>query len=245
MEKTLLKGLSLLEAIARSPEPRGVSDVAAELGMTRSNAHRLLQTLTMAKFAVHDPVQGQYAASLKLFELGMLLGSRIDVRTVARPIMEAIVGRTGENASLAVLDEHDVVYIERVDSPNPVRAVVRTGERLPSYSSSSGKVLLAWSDTVVVDSLKGHLEPFTKHTITDLDELKRVLARVRRSGICVTRNEWHLELSSVAVPVHDRQGKVIAALAVSGPTSRFKPKNVETYISAVQWGAKEISARLS
>ena len=87
MEKTLLKGLSLLEAIARSPEPRGVSEVAAELGMTRSNAHRLLQTLTKARFAVHDPVQGQYSASLKLFELGMLLGARIDVRAVARPIM--------------------------------------------------------------------------------------------------------------------------------------------------------------
>ena len=245
MEKTLLKGLSLLEAIARSPEPRGVSEVAAELGMTRSNAHRLLQTLTKARFAVHDPVQGQYSASLKLFELGMLLGARIDVRAVARPIMEAIVGKTGENASLAVLDEHDVVYIERVDSPNPVRAVVRTGERLPSYSSSSGKVLLAWSEDGVVDSLKGRLKQFTRHTITDLDELKKVLAKVRKSGVCLTRNEWHLELSSVAVPVYDRRKKVVAALAVSGPTTRFKPKSIETYVSAVQWGAKEISARLS
>lgn len=245
MEKTLLKGLTVLEAIARSPQPRGVSEVATELGMTRSNAHRLLQTLTAARFVIHDPVEGQYSASLKLFELGMLLGSRIDVRAVARPIMTSIVEKTGENASLAVLDERDVIYIERVDSPNPVRAVVRTGERLPSYSSSSGKVLLAWSDERVIDSFKGHLKRFTKHTITDVDELRKVLQRVRKSGVCVTRNEWHLELSSVAVPVHDRAGKVVAALAVSGPTSRFKPKDVDGYLSAIQWGAREISVRLS
>lgn len=245
MEKTLLKGLLVLETIARSPTPRGVSDIARELGLTRSNAHRLLQTLTAAKFAAHDAADGRYSASLKLFELGMLVGGRIDIRGIARPVMASIVQKTGENVSLAVLDTHEVVYVERVDSPNPVRAVVRTGERLPAHSSSSGKVLLAWADEAAVDSLQGHLKRFTSHTITQLAELKRVLSRVRRSGFCVTRNEWHLELSSVAVPVFDKHNAVVAALAVSGPTSRFQAKKVEAYVKAAQWGARAISAQLS
>jgi DNA-binding IclR family transcriptional regulator len=243
MEKTLIKGLKMLEAVARSAEPRGVSDFAGELDITKSNAHRLLQTLVAARYVRHDPARGFYSVSPRLFELGMLVGARIDVRSVAAPVLRGIVERTGETAAVAVLDDREVVYVERIDSPNRLRIVVRTGERLPSYCSSSGKVLLAWAPEEVVDSLTG-LTRYTKHTLTDLPSLKAELDRIRRRGYAVTRGEWHLEISSVAAPIRDRAGKVIAALAISGPTERFKANALKSYTEAALWGASEISAQI-
>src|SRR5437016_5187744 len=92
METTLVKGLKMLEAVARSDGPRGVSELARELGVTRSNAHRLLQTLSALGYVRHDVERGQYESTLRLFELGSGIVARLDLRTVAHPIMQSLAG---------------------------------------------------------------------------------------------------------------------------------------------------------
>jgi DNA-binding IclR family transcriptional regulator len=245
MEKTLIKGLRVLEAVARSEKPCGVSELAAEIGITKSNAFRMLQTLVAAKYVRHDAENGLYSASPRLFEFGMMIGARMDVRSVAKPVLTSVVEQTGENTSIGILDERDVLYIDRVDSPNPVRAIVRNGERLPAYTSSCGKVLLAWSPDDFVDTFAGHLVKHTDKTITNLDALKAELRRIRELGYSLTRGEWHVEISSVAAPIMDRSGKCVAALMVSGPTVRFSPEKTDQFIAAVQWGAREIAEQLA
>jgi DNA-binding IclR family transcriptional regulator len=244
VEKTLIKGLKVLEAVARKTEPCGVSELAKELAITKSNVYRLLQTLRAADYVRHDPETGLYSASLRLFEMGMLIGSHIDVREVSRPILVAVVERTMENTSIGILEGTDVLYVDRVDSPQRVRAVVRNGERLPAHTSSAGKLLLAHADDETVERMRGTLDPFTEHTIVDFESLRSQLRQIRAQGYCVTRAEWHVEISSVAVPIFDRDGDVSSALMVSGPTTRFTDDKLPGFLDALRWGADEIAKRL-
>jgi len=244
MEKTLLKGLTMLEEVARSDEPCGVSDLARRVGITKSNAHRLLQTLVAAKYVTRDSAAGTYSASPRLFEFGMLVGSRIDVRKAALPIMRRLSQQTGENVALAVLDAGEVMYLERIDSPSPVRSVVRTGQRLPSYCSSSGKVLLAFAPQGDVDALEGKIVRFTDRTVADVPALKADLAIIRQQGYGLVQGEWHREVSSVAVPIQGRRDGLVAALAISGPTDRFTPQAIARHIAAAQEASAEIAEQL-
>ena len=239
-----MKGLRVLECVARSKEPRGASDVAAELGMTKSNAYRTLQTLLEMRYVARLADKPAYEPTAKLFELGTLVGNRFEVKSLALPILQEIVRRTGENAAVAVLDGTDIVYIERVDSPNPVRSVVRTGERLPSYCSAAGKVLLAHAPEYVVDSLDGTFISFTPNTTTNLRDLRTDLARIRDKGVCTVRGEWHLQVAGIAVPIQNPAGKVIAALSVSGPADRIKTPQMRSCTEAAQWGAEEFRRQL-
>jgi len=245
MDKTLIKGLRVLECVAGSSEPRGASDLAAELGMTKSNAYRTLQTLVSMKFLHHRPGRGTYEPTLRLFELGMKVGGRLGVRTAALPILRELVERTGENASVAVLDDREVVYVERLDSPNPVRSVVRVGERLPAHCTAAGKALLAWAPEEIVESMAGLLHRHTEHTITDMEGLRAELACVRETGFASARGEWHLTVTCVAVPVRNRSGEVIAAINVSGPTARFGTAQMKKNAAAARWGAEQILEQLT
>jgi DNA-binding IclR family transcriptional regulator len=244
MEKTLVKGLTLLEAIARSNAPCGVTELSKKLDLTKSNTFRLLQTLVAAKYVQHDAETGLYGASPRLFELGMLVGNRFDVRVVARPLLGSLVGATGESASIGILEGHDVLFLDRVDSPNPVRAILRNGERLPAYASSCGKVLLAWSSDEIVNALSGRLSRFTAHTVTSTRALKRDLSLIREQGYAVVRGEWHLEISSVAAPIFYRDGKIVSAMMVSGPTARFTCDKTPRLIEAVCRSARQVSEHL-
>ena len=234
----------LLEAIARGNAPRGVTDLSKELDLTKSNTFRLLQTLVAAKYVRHDAQTGLYSASPRLFELGMLVGNQLDVRVVARPVLVSLVGSTGESASIGILEGADVLFLDRVDSPNPVRAILRNGERLPSYASSCGKVLLAWSSDEVVNALAGRLTRFTAHTLTSMRALRRDLSLIREQGYAVVKGEWHLEISSVAAPVFNRDDVIVGALMVSGPSVRFTDDKITNLIDAVRRGAKRVTERL-
>lgn len=245
MEKTLAKGLKVLECVSRSRGPRGASDVAAELGMTKSNAYRTLQTLVAMKFLARLPDQAAYEPTARLFELGMMVGNRFEVKAHAQPILHEIVRMTGENAAVAVLDDREVIYLDRVDSPNPVRSVVRTGERLPSYCSAAGKALLAYAPEALIDSMADILVPFTERTITDVAALRASLVEVRERGVSEVFGEWHLQVADVAVPIRSASsGRVVAALSVSGPSDRFGPSQVRSCTEAALWGAEEFAIRI-
>lgn len=234
----------MLEAVARRKDACGVSELATELEMTKSNVYRLLQTLSAADYVRHDPVGGTYAASVKVLELGLLVGSHIDEREVAQPILSEIVARTEENASIGILDGAEVLFIDRVDSPQRLRAVARDGERLPAHLSSCGKVLLAHAGDAALDAIQGRLAAGTDRPAPDMDDLRRELAAIRDQGHCFSRGEWHPDISSVAVPVVNRRGRVTSALMVSGPTSRVTEAKLPAFLRALTWGAAEVASLL-
>lgn len=240
MDKTLLKGLALLELLARSDRPRGVSELARAAGLARSNIHRTLQTLAAAGFVRQDAA-GRYLCTLKLFELGRAVHDRIDVVRAAEPTIGRLAGVTQETVHLSVLDGTDVVYVHKVDSPQPVRAYSHVGGRAPAHCVATGKALLAWRDPSGVDQLHQALVAYTPQTITAPEALAEELAQVRRQGFAVNRGEWRASVCGVAAPIRDATGAVVAAIGISGPAERLPAAGLDAFAPNVVAAAEEIS----
>lgn len=140
MDKTLLKGLMVLEAVTDVDNPpRTIDALAARVGLTRSNTHRTLQTLIHAGYVIKDDEGGGYRGAVRLFELAARQLAQLDVRKLAAPYMRTLADQTGETVHLSVLDGFDVVYVDKIDSPQPIRAYSMIGGRAPAYAVATGK----------------------------------------------------------------------------------------------------------
>ncbi len=144
VDKTLSKGLRLMEALAAADAALSVSGLSQACGLTKSNTHRLLQTLKLLGYVRQIQRGGAYELTLKLWELGMEVHSRLDLAEVASRPMRELAEATGETVHLSMLEDDHVVYVDKIDSPHPIRAYSRKGGRAPAHCVATGKVLLAF-----------------------------------------------------------------------------------------------------
>jgi DNA-binding IclR family transcriptional regulator len=239
VDKTLLKGLQVLEALARSTRPRGVSDLAKQLDLPRSNMHRTLRTLVEAGLVGQED-SGAYACTLKLFELGSAVPARSDVAGLADPIMLALSEATNETVHLSALEGSDVIYLHKIDSTHPVRAYTSVGGRAPAYCVATGKALLAFQPESYLDRYEGALQRFTPKTLVDLDALRDELRDVRRQGFALNRGEWRESVCGVAAPVFGVGGRAVAAIGLSGPVSRMSDR-LDDFAGQIIEAARELT----
>lgn len=226
------------------PHLSGVTDLARHLGLTKSNTHRLLQTLVASGYVRNLEQSGKYELTLKLWELGAAIVDRLDLRTVAIEYMERLCQVSSETVHLSVLEGSEVIYLAKVDSPHPVRAYSRVGGRAPAYCVATGKVLLAYAPATLIDQISLELKPFTALTITTPNELRTDLEKVRRTGYAVNRGEWRDSVCGVAAPIWNAAGQVCAAIGLSGPVDRFKARSLKQLSPTVVSVAQQISSRL-
>lgn len=239
-----MKGLLALETLARSERPRGVTELAAELALTKSNVHRILQGLVHQGFVRKVGDQGRYEPTLKLWELGSYVFGRLDVRQVAHPHMEALALKTSETVHLSTLDGIEVLYLAKIDSPQPVRAYTTVGGRAPAQCVATGKAQLAWADPGILAAVKLALSPHTPKSITRPEALDEELKKVRAQGYAINTGEWRAQVCGMAAPIRNSAGNVIASLGISGPADRLKPRLMQSLAPAVQDACAEISSSL-
>ena len=245
MDKTLLKGLMVLETVADyGNDPVTIQALAAQLGLTKSNTHRTLQTLAHAGYATRDEASGNYRSTMKLFELGARQLARLDVRRFAAPCMRQLSESTQETIHLSVLEGATVIYVDKIDSPQPVRAYSEVGGRAPAYCVATGKVLLAFQSSEYLACQVSELHAYTPVTIMEPAALKAELARVERCGYAVNRGEWRPTVGGIAAPIFDGFGTVVAAIGISGPVERLGPKRVKTLVPEVLRAGREVSRAL-
>ncbi|MEI2415874.1 IclR family transcriptional regulator [Orrella sp. JC864] len=245
MDKTLLKGLMVLEAVTDPDNrPRTIEELAARVGLTRSNTHRTLQTLIHAGYVVKDDEAGGYRGAIRLFELAARQLGQLDVRKVATPAMRRLADGTGETVHLSVLDGLDVVYVDKIDSPQPIRAYSMVGGRAPAYAVATGKALLACQGEGYLDRYGDALARHTPNTIVSLGLLKDELRKIARAGYAVNRGEWRDGVGGVAVAVFNSLDQPIAALGISGPLERLSVKRMKELVPLVREGAQAVSASL-
>ncbi|HEY3688570.1 MAG TPA: IclR family transcriptional regulator [Streptosporangiaceae bacterium] len=248
MDTTLVKGLTVLEALAHSPAPRGVSDLARELDLTKSNVHRTLQTLIAAGYVRAGDRPGTYACSLKLFELASSLIARVDVRQCAEPSMAALADATRETVHLSVLDAEratpEVIYLHKIESPEPVRAYSAIGGRAPAHCVASGKALLAYQGDAFVADLPETLPGFTPRSLTTRDALRTEITAIRRRGYAVNQGEWRASVCGLAAIILDAGRRPVASIGISGPVDRLRPTVLRRHRDVVVEAAREISAAL-
>ncbi len=226
--------------------PLGVTEVADRAGLPKSTAARLLQTLVAEGAVEQVPGDSAYRLGPRLVALAGGLSFNRSLAAVARPILVELAAASGEAAGLGVPDGDAIHYIDQVDTPNPVVVRDWTGARAPLHAVSSGQVLLAFRTPGAVDRyLGGELERFTPRTLTEPDEVRERLREVRRQGYAWALEEFDPGISSVAAPIADASGEVIAAVHVHGPSYRFPPgERMPELADLVVTGAARIAAGL-
>lgn len=245
MDRTLANGLALLEMLAHSDCPRGVTELAAEIGLQKSNVHRLLQTLAALGYVRKSATMPRYGCTLRLWEFGELIADRIDVRAVARPHLERLAKETLETVHLSILDGSDVVYIDKVDSPHPIRAYSRIGGRAPAVCVATGKALLAYMPPdQLTKLLTKPLHRFTPTTITNPQKLMQELTHVRRVGFAVNRGEWREGVNGIAAVIFDHRHQAAAAVGITSPAGRVGTPVVHRLAAIIFSTAETISSEL-
>lgn len=244
MDKTVVKAFGLLEILAQADGPMSLTRLAGQTGLQKSNVHRLLATLCQLGYARQGEAS-LYEPSLRLWEMGQRVFSRLSIAGAARPLMRKLMESTGESAHLAIFDRVDIVYIERVETPNPVRAYTVTGGRAPAYCTASGKALLAWQPAETVRTVAGLIERQTTETITGLAALTRELTAVRAQGYAINVGEFRDNVAGLAAPVRLGDGEPIAAVGISGPLDRLRPRKLKSLVPAVVTAAQGIARAVS
>lgn len=235
----------ILKSFTPSQSTWGVSELARHLDLSTSSTHRLLSTLADEAVLEQDPESGRYRLGLSVFDLAAAAPSQQTLHGAVLVSMTELRSRTGETVQVGVLDGREVVYVERLDSPNTLRVFSELGRRAHAHCTSSGKALLAFSPRDQRERiLRGwELPARTEHTITDLDELRRDLDRARRQGYAENRHESEPGVVSIAAPIRDAGGGVVASISLAGPSERMDP-NHQTYTKAVMAFARTTSIRL-
>lgn len=219
--------LRLLQLIGERKVIR-VAEAAETLGVARSTAHRLLSALRLRGFVLQDRPNGAYRPGPVLNEIGLAAIGGIDLRRVARPVLEDLRERTEETTSLSLLEGRDVRFIDCVESPRAVRVGSRTGVVLPANCTAGGKsILAAVSPAELKRRYAGHdLPARTAASIADWDGLMRELAEVRRAGYALNMEEGESGICAVAAALRDLTGAPLAAIAIVIPAGRMPAADV-------------------
>ena len=224
----------------------GVREVARLTGLTTSTAGRLMSALKERGLLSQNPSTRSYTLGMRLLTWTGVYLTSLDIRTVAQPVMTELQQTTQETISLYVLDGHDRVCVERLESPQTVRITARLGRRLPLYAGSAGKAMLAFlPDEKIREVIEtSALAPFTARTITDPSILHSELEKVRQSGFAFSHGEWISDASGVAAPIFGSTREVIGALTISGPSQRFNRETIEKYAREVVSAAQDVSRQM-
>ncbi|MEU5693623.1 IclR family transcriptional regulator [Actinosynnema sp. NPDC020468] len=216
--RSLLGRAFALFAVFTAERPAAtLSELARASGLPLTTTHRLVREL-VAHRALERGADGRFWIGLRLWELGALSPGSLDLRERAVPFLEDLYEVTRHNVQLAIRDGLDTLYVERLSAPDAVNVVTRTGSRMPLHATGVGLVLLAHAPAeVVAEVLDGPLRTFTPRTITTGRELREALDRVRRSGYAISDRQIEMITYSVAAPVRDADGEVVASVSVVVP----------------------------
>ncbi len=244
MEQTVQKALNLLEALVRSGQPRRLTELARQLGLTKPNVYRLLSTLSALGYVKKDPETSLYSPTLKMWEMGSLLVRDTDLVAVANPRLRRLAEETHESVQLTVFDAGFVVYVDKVDSGQPLKAITTIGSRLPASVTSTGKAMLAWMPSEALDMAFQHVKRYTPSTLVRRKDIERDLEETRERGYAINRGEFRPGVCGLGVPLRDRTGSVIAAIGVWGAEKNILGARTIELARLAQAAATDVSRAL-
>jgi IclR family pca regulon transcriptional regulator len=244
--QSLERGLAVIRAFDADHPELTLSEVARATGLTRAAARRFLLTLVELGYMRTD---GRlFGLRPRILELGYAYLSSLTLPEVAQPHLEALVAEVHESSSVSVLDGTDIVYVARVPTKRIMTVAISVGTRFPAYATSMGRVLLACQPAGWLDDYLATVElrPLTRRTITDPARLRSTLTRIRTQGYAVVDQELEEGLRSMAVPIRDPSGTVVAAMNVSARTSRGPAETIRReLLPPLRAAAAQIEADLS
>lgn len=240
----LVRGLEILKLFNEDRPTLSLVEIAKDLNVSRTVPYRLLFTLQSLGYLAQDEATKRYSLTPKVLEIGFSYLSSLKLPEIAQPYIESLRDETGASCHLSILDGHEVVYVGSA----PVRGIsainVNIGLRLPAHATANGKVQLAFQSKEQLNMVLygSNLKPYTDRTQTDLLDLQDELEGIRKKGYAITKGELTLGIQSVAAPIFDRSGKVLAAVNVVATETTFHNEFIEKVALPK---ALETSAQLS
>ena len=243
--KSLDNALTLLEQFTPEAPAFGITELATRLGLNKATVFNMLKTLE-----AHSLVE--QLSDTKKYTLGhgiiVLAGTKLaqsELSHVARPHLARLSHETNETTHLAILHRNELLYLEKIESSQPVRVAARIGGRAPLHCTANGKVLLAFQpNEVIEEALRAPRARYTENTIVDPAVLRSQLAEIRQAGYCIEWEEFIADIRGIAAPVFDFNGTVIAAIAVVGPSARITEGQIEALVPLTLRTAESISRSL-
>lgn len=242
---SLRSSLEILDQFAQQ-ETWSLVDLTQEVGQGKSRIFRILNTFEECGYLKRDEESGRYKLGPRLVALGGASVKYEQLRWQALPPLQTLAELTGETVHVGILFGDDVVTVQLVEGRHAVRMHSFVGKRSPAYSSSLGKVVLAYFPEPEIDAylLHADLQPVTLHTVVEPGALKRQLLEIRERGFAIDNEERELGLRCVAAPITDHTGLVIASVSVSAPTTRLDPDGALLLVPRVKETARTISRML-
>ncbi|GAA3439860.1 IclR family transcriptional regulator [Kutzneria kofuensis] len=238
------RAVSVLEFLALHGE-MGITELAAELGVHKSTAFRLVSVLDSRGLVEQTGDRGKYRLGFGIVRLAGATAAQMDLSRESRPVCERLAAQVGETVNVAILDGGYAINVSQVRGNATVATINWVGQRTPLHATSSGKVLLANQPATIREELLARpLTMYTPRTIIDSGLLRAELDAALAAGWASTADELEIGLNAVAVPIRGMDGNVVAALSVSGPSYRLTTDRFAEVARLAADGAKEISHRI-
>lgn len=212
----------------------GVTEMAKILGLSKSTVHRILLSMGSEGFVHKDAQTNRYSLGTSVLALTNIVNYQLPIINESIPILNLLTEKTGETALLGILEGNNIIYLQKIESENPVKPALQIGMRLPIHCTSSGQVILAFqAEETIAKLVPNKLEPYTSKTVTTREELEKRLIEIKRQKYAICDQEYCEEYIAISAPVWDNQNHVMAAVSIVGPVQRIKGK---------QWVIEEVKA---
>jgi IclR family acetate operon transcriptional repressor len=235
--------LSVLAAFIHLPLEASLRDISVRVGLPKPKTYRALSTLVESGFVEQDPASRKYRLHYKILDLADALLSNQEVRTVARPVLEALANGVGEGITLAVPAGNEVVFVDRIHGGSHIRFFCDVGKRLPLHVGAAAKAILSFFPPA---DFQTYLDSFpaaelTPYTITTPDRLRREIADIRKKGYSFSNQEVDEGISAVGAAILDRWGAPVAGIAIASLSIKMNPARVKVLGEKLGQAVQEIS----
>ncbi|HTV03756.1 MAG TPA: IclR family transcriptional regulator [Acidobacteriaceae bacterium] len=242
--QVLDRAINILEFIGQQGSGEaGLPELSAAMKLHKTTTHRIAHVLESRGLLRRGIESNRYRLGLHLYDLGCCALDHTNIRDEARPLMTRVAIEVGETVHLALLDRTEVLYIERIEAQRSLTMGSKLGARNPVYCTALGKAILAFSSELEVDRILAgcRMQARTRNTVTSVPALKRELKRIRDRGFAIDDEEIEEGIRCIAAPILDSSDRAVAAMSISGPSSRITPERFQSIGKRVLKAAHELS----
>lgn len=244
--QTLERSLDILEVLAQSEEPLGVTEIGHRISLHKSTVHRILQTLCYRGYVEKEKDRERYHLGIKIVELGISFLNDLEIRKIAGAYLSQLAKTFDEVVNLVVYEDGEIVYIDKRESPKTISMHSMVGRRAYMHCTAAGKAILSTMPEEEVRQIltKKGMYKFTPATITNQEELLEQLRVIREKGVAMESEENEVGIFCLATPVRNYTGRAIWSISVSGPTNRMLEKDIEKLSEVLRKTGQAVSAQM-
>lgn len=236
--------LRILNLFSPQTKELSLAEIASQTGINKSSVHRLLTHLEEEGFVEKDNVTRRYRLGLSLLQLSGVVLSHLEIHHAAKHDLELLAEKTGKYAHLGIIENGELVYLRKIEGKEPITLTSFIGRSNPAYCTGCGKIILAYQPEITETVIENGLTKYGPHCITDPDQLRSDLERIAVQGFAICVDEIYEGVISIAAPVRDFTGNVIAGISVVGLKHQFKQNEIAETIPLVVNAGWSISNQL-